>query len=545
MTRSSSRQLDRRLAAAIALAIAAACSAPAGATASYKVHACDSATAGANRSWSVQRTSLETYLTAFTKCPTVAPDPSGDMQQGIGVFDATNSSGGAFAPSDGRYAEQRFTAPAETKITGAEIVRDIGNRSSFWRNYGAIDGVDQPSETCYRPQGEAFCRINGLKAFAGLNAHSLAYGARCDTADAHCSTGSTLHMVWALVRSATVTLDDTEAPTVSTPAATGLADGGWHRGAGSVTFTADDNTGIRVRRLVEGATTRATATAPNAGAGGCGSPNAGDAYTYLQPCAGTRGLNGTQAVPVADVCAWGDGEHAIRAAAEDTGGTTTTSSGSVTVRVDCTGPAVTTASPSGVDAGQTIEPDVTATDPRGVGSTEVQWQTGAMNYWKPYAGPITAEAGFSYRFRARATDALGNVSAWTSPSAWTQAIWTETPVERPTNSAQPAPRVEQQQTQQPGPEIAPAPPLLTPPLMTPKVPAARVTSSKFNRRTRTLRVRGTATDAASVVLKIRTQAKKPLTRKAKVRNGRFALTIRFSKRTRRARIVGIRVQALN
>lgn len=551
MPRTRNRQLAR-IAAAITAALAAAVALPGAAAASYQVRACDDASGGANRSWTVQRTSPEVYLTAFTKCYTLTPDPYGDMQQGIGIFDTIDTDGGALVPSDGRYAEQRFTAPSGTRITAAEIGRDIGNRSQFWTNYGRIDGVDQPSETCYAASGEAFCRLQGIRTFSGLNAQTVAYGARCLNSDGGCTNGSTLHRVWALVRSATITLDDTQAPTVSTPTATGLADGAWHRGAGTITFTADDNTGIRVRRLIEGSTTRTTATAPNAGAGGCGTLNAGDAYTYLQPCASTRGLNGAQAVAVSDVCAWGDGEHTIRAAAEDTGGTSTQSPGTVTVRVDCTAPAVTAAPTEDrtVPAGTAIEPEITASDLRGVASTQVEYQVGLYGSWQPYTGPVTAYAGSAYRFRARATDTVGNTSAWSAASAWTTGVYVEQP-----SDAEPAPSTAQATTtttsdtqSTAGPStlttVAPAPITSGPVDSTPQSGTAvsrrslKLTRTRFSRKTRKLTVTGRATGIKTgtvrltLTVRVRGSRKaKTIKAKARLRAGKFNATIRLPRKT--------------
>jgi len=490
----------------------------------------------------------------------------------------------AIVPSDGRYAEQRFTAAPGTHIIAAHLERDLGNRSSFWRNYGRIDGTDVPGEGCRRVSPEVFCRVSDPRDFVGLDATTIAYGVRCETADPECYNGTSRHMVWALVLSATVTLDDLEPPAVATPTATGLADGAWHRGAGTITFSAGDNTGVRVRRLVEGSTVRATATAPGPADGGCGVLNAGDAYTYTRPCADGRGLDGVRAVAVADVCAWGDGEHALRAVAEDTGGAQTTSDGAVTVRVDCTPPSVSVG-PSvvrDVPAGTLVGPvDLTASDARvAVASTEVQVQQG-MGEWKPYAAPIAAVAGSSYRFRARATDAVGNVSGWSAPSAWTHGRLVHDPEPEPEPGPVPLPPPRPESGPRPGggptttgaeqaplhqtanPAAAPVATLERAPKRA-AAPKVRLTTQRFSRRTRRLTVRGTVRNARSgrLHLRIRTQAHTPRTRRAPtrtrtrtrrtrtitrrvtIRNGRFAATFRLPRGTRRARVVGIRPEAL-
>jgi hypothetical protein len=355
--------------------------------AAYEVHACNAAVGGVNRTWISHQTAPTTELTTFSVCPAPTnPDPYNPLELGIGVFDTF---GGGAPRSDGRFAEQQFQAPTGTRIVSAAIRRDIGNRNEYWVPYGGFDGVDVPSETCFAGIGQAYCRVSGLRTFTNLNAQSIAYGARCQTVWGSCTNGATLHEVWVLVLSATVTLDDLEPPTVG-PVSGGLADGRWHNGGGELRFSATDNTGIRIRRLVEGETVRASRTAPGAAQGGCGDLNVGDAYTYAQPCAGSRGLNGEQAVAVPSVCGWGDGLHELRGVAVDTGGRQAVSPTAVTVRVDCTPPRVDVGPDADrvVAPGTAIAPDVTATDAHaGVAATEIQVQD-TTYAWRPYTGPL-------------------------------------------------------------------------------------------------------------------------------------------------------------
>jgi hypothetical protein len=380
----------------------------------FEVRSCANSTESVNRSWHEARTSPTAFLTSFSACSPSAPDPYGDMRRGIGVLDNAETGD---VPADGRFAEQRFTAPSGTQISAASVVRDLGNRDIYWSNFGRVDGVDITGETCVKPPLAAYCRIVGTRSFTSLNARSLAYGLRCSTPYASCTNGWSLHHVWAIVRSATVTLEDTEAPAVSAPRGD-LADGRWRRGAGSLTFSAVDNTGVRIRRLIEGGRVRASRVAPGAPVG-CGDHNVGDAYTYLQPCAGGRGLNGEQVVQVANVCVWGDGVHDIKGVAVDTGGGDAVSDAAATVKVDCTAPVVSVGpdAASEVDAGETVAPAVSAVDAHaGVTATEVEVDAGD-GVWRPYEAPLRAAVGSAYRFRARATDAAGNVSPWSEPSA--------------------------------------------------------------------------------------------------------------------------------
>jgi hypothetical protein len=390
-----------------------------------------------------------------------------------------------------------------------------------------------------------------LRTFGDLDVHTIAYGLRCVTTWTSCPNGVTLHEAWAIVRSATVTLEDLEAPVVGDIEASGLADGQWHRGPGSLTFSASDNTGVRVRWVVEGAQARVSQAAPGASAGGCGEPGLGEAYTYLKPCDGDRGLNGRRAIAVADVCAWGDGVHYVKAAATDTGGGEATSAGTATVRVDCTAPAVaiSPASDQEVPAGTKIAPAVSASDARvGVASTEVQVQVGTQA-WGPHTGAIPAQAGSWYRFRARATDSIGNVSAW-SVSAWTTGVRVETPPPTSQTPQEPSP----DETETPPAPLLPtqAAPIAViaesptgTPTATPAPRAAATTarvSARAQRRGRRIVVTGTTPPAfrgrVSVTVIVRTaRRKRRYTATATANLGRFRARIRLPKHRRIVRVV--------
>ena len=533
-----------------AVTVVAALALPA--AASYQVKACDADAAGANNAWTAVATQPTTILTSFTSCRTGPTDPYGDLQEGIGVFDFITGGGGQDAPVDGRYAEQRFQAPAGTRVTAASIRREIGNRGRYWVPYGRVDGVDQSADTCLAQSGEALCRLVGTRTLTGLNAQQIAYGARCQHAGTVCPTGSTLHYIWVLITSAIVTLDDTEAPVVGDPSGD-LADGAWHRAPGTLSYTASDNTGIRTRRLAEGGTTRATLTAPLAAAGGCGTPNTGAAYTHVQPCAGARGINGAQTI-TADVCTWGNGVHTVRAGATDTGGTETLSSGSVTVRVDCSAPtvSVTPAMPQDIPAGSVLTSTVTTNDAHsGVASQVVEQQVDG-GAWTPYAGPLTVAGGHYYRFRAKATDVAGNESAWVlSGTSSVRAAGGGSSGGGGGGggsssgggggggggSSAPAP----------APIVAlPAAPLAPPTVTTPPQPPAtqprptrvRITSKRLNRRTRTLTVTGTGRGRITLTIKAGRTTRKV---RVRTRNGRFRATVRLPKGARRATVTARRV----
>jgi hypothetical protein len=291
--------------------------------------------------------------------------------------------------------------------------------------------------------------------------------------------------------------------------------------------------------------------APGASVGGCGEPGLGDAYTYLQPCAGERGLNGRLSVQVADVCSWGDGVHSVKGAATDTGGAEVMSSTAVTVRVDCTAPVVAI-SPTGdreVTAGTAVAPVVSAQDVRvAVASTEVQMQIGTQA-WVPYSGPLAAQAGSYYRFRARATDSLGNTSAWVV-SAWTKGVLEEPaapPVETATAPTPATPAALPVGAIAPpaldSPVVAPTP-LDPPPAVAPRAaPAPRaVVKARARVRGRTISITGTAPVAfhGRVAITVTTRTGRKTRRfavTAIAENGRFAARIRLPKHRRTVRIV--------
>lgn len=374
----------------------------------YTVAACNDAPAGRADGWTQARTAPDGQFDFASVCPSGTPDPYGTLGNGLAVADTVNAREDG-AP-DGSFAEWRFTAPDGTAIVEASVTRDMGNRDE-WTPYARIDEADQVGESCVPAMGQSFCRIQGRRTFAALNARTLAYGIRCVTAP-YCAHGATLRTVWVLVLGATVTLDDREAPTVSAVERVGLADGRWWNRGGGVSFVGEDNTGVRRRAVVVDGVVRAVFDAPGPGAGGCRDVGVGEAYSFVRPCADGRGLNGSRSVSV-NPCSWGDGTHSVRGRVTDTGGLEAVSSVGVTVRVDCSAPALAVDRPgAGVVAGQVVEPVVVASDAAsGLSATEVQVRVddGA---WQEHGAPVAAAAGHVYAFRARAVDVAGNWTEW-------------------------------------------------------------------------------------------------------------------------------------
>jgi hypothetical protein len=372
----------------------------------YPVTACNDAAGGRVNAWRHARTAPTEHLEFAQRCPSGSPDPYGDLLNGAGVVDGFRTLG---ASPDAAFAEWRFDAPLGTAIVSARISRDIGNRDE-WTPYGRIDGVDQPGETCVRGMNQSYCRIQGTRTFTGLDAREIAYGVRCVTAP-YCAHLWDLRAVWVLILGATVTLDDREAPAVGGVEG-GVVDGRWWNRAGVVAFSAEDNTGVRRRRVLVDGVPRVVVDAPGAAQGGCGDFGVGVAYSYSRPCADARGLNGLRSVTV-DPCRWGDGVHSVRGGATDTGGLDASSSAPAVARVDCSPPEVSIEGAGEVVAGEVVEPSVLADDATsGLSAVQVERSVDASE-WVPHGGTLVAEEGRSYRFRARAVDVAGNASGWT------------------------------------------------------------------------------------------------------------------------------------
>jgi hypothetical protein len=207
-----------------------------------------------------------------------------------------------------------------------------------------------------------------------------------------------------------VTLDDLEPPVVSAFEPSGPREWWLADGPGQLAFSATDNTGVQERRIVEGGVVRASQMAPGAAAGGCWG-GTGVAFTYVDPCAGARGVNGRRVVSL-DPCSWGPGTHQLKAVAFDVD-RASTASAPLDVKIDCTAPAVTIdAGATTRTAGDALSPTVQASDATsGLSSTAVHVSVDG-GPWQSATGATTVRADAAYRFRARAVDVAGNVSAW-------------------------------------------------------------------------------------------------------------------------------------
>ncbi len=196
-----------------------------------------------------------------------------------------------------------------------------------------------------------------------------------------------------------------------------------------------------------------------------------------------------------------EGESTLRVRLVDAAGNVGAWSSPAPVRRDRTPPSVAIKAPAKVQPGEAVSADVTATDPHsGVAAVEQEVRANGGG-WRTSQGPELFGANTVVRFRARARDHVGNVSAWQESA--------DVRVEAP-----PAP-----QPTQTGPQAPTAAPTATP------VPPARkrtvrLTNLKARRGDGRLTITGRVTPAAATGI---VQAGKARTR---VRRGRFVLRIR-------------------
>lgn len=290
----------------------------------FDVHACRDASPGANNAWAF----------SVHDVTTMGGTDACSADDGLQVYELMGSGPAAAA---GHEAWWTFTAPTGTRVRLARLTRYLHTYGdSSWNAEVRADGT--VLENCHQTGGLEDCYLGTrgtgrTDTFTGLDASSLRFGGYCVPKEgfAVCGRGATLHRLETWLYGATVTLSDDEPPTVSL-APTGLASGtGYITGPGAVTTTASDNTGVRRRDFRLDGMTVASVHAPTAAQGGCRTSE-GVAFTYAQPCAGARGVNGER-TDTLDPASWPQGARDLQVVAVDTG-TAETSSAPRAVVVD-------------------------------------------------------------------------------------------------------------------------------------------------------------------------------------------------------------------
>jgi hypothetical protein len=281
-------------------------------TGSYAVtFACTTTPGSVSRAWPATDNDVANISQGIV-CP---PQPGGStlqqQEQGLYTVDNLTANGGAIT---GAKAGNTFTSPANTTITDLSWDRYLGiHFEASWSVGLQIDGVLQPSDTCTADFGNGFeCSAGGAygqlsshQDLRGLDAHQLFVGVQC--AGGGCTSGASIHRVWASVYDATVTLSDSTPPAIG-PFTGSLANGNAQSGTQSVSFPVSDSTGIKeLDVMLDG---RALPGSP--GAQSCD-------YTNQTPCPSLA----TQTYTV-NTIALTDGQHMIEVKAVNAAGLVST-----------------------------------------------------------------------------------------------------------------------------------------------------------------------------------------------------------------------------
>jgi hypothetical protein len=131
----------------------------------------------------------------------------------------------------------------------------------------------------------------------------------CSATSGVCTTGSSLHRVWAALYASTVTISDPVPPSLSAPTGTIPASpaGAFHNASDSISFSASDNVGIRQTTVYVDGQPQSTISNP------CD-------YTFVVPCLQQPGVTHTIDWRALNLP---DGAHQVQIAATDGAGNET------------------------------------------------------------------------------------------------------------------------------------------------------------------------------------------------------------------------------
>jgi hypothetical protein len=269
----------------VALSLATLVPASAARAGTYTVTGCDAT----NRVDGWVATASPNYGTSYgAGCPG-NPGAGGLVARNVGRADHS------LAPY-GSHGSWSFTAPQGTRVVGLSGDYYVASHGWPW-----LSGIRDP-DSGYWLYCAAICPNDGLPWFSfslgGLSLHAIALSVVCSSTSGCRRDGS--YGAEAHLSRTTVTLADDWLPAVSITGGS-LTTAGWHRGVQTLTYSAQDNTGIhQVQTLVDrqvvgieqrGCDPRAVLPCPNGG----GSMSLDTATTFRSDGKHTLGIQATDA----------------------------------------------------------------------------------------------------------------------------------------------------------------------------------------------------------------------------------------------------------
>jgi hypothetical protein len=215
---------------------------------SYQVTTCTGATPLVNDAWQPFNNNAS-YLEIGSNCGSSPVTGGSSATSGLAAADVLRLT--TNVPS-GALAGWRFDAPPGATISAITMDRDLYEQSEGWDPQVVdAEGVPLAGETCPFNAGAGGCEHSGISTQTGLDTPSVAIELLCDPGPAQlsaCANGFSEHDARIELNGATVTIEDQQAPHITTTSGTLFAAGLAH-GVLSGTVEGSDNSGVQYVRL--------------------------------------------------------------------------------------------------------------------------------------------------------------------------------------------------------------------------------------------------------------------------------------------------------
>jgi len=215
---------------------------------SYQVTACTGETPLVNDAWQPFNNNAS-YLETSSNCGSSPVTGGSSATSGLAADDVLQLTTNVPA---GALAGWRFNAPPGATISTITMNRDLYEQSEGWDPQVVdAEGIPLPDETCPFNAGAGGCEISGVSTQAALDTPSIAIELLCNPEPAQlsaCANGFSEHDARIELNSATVTIEDQQAPQITSTSGTLFAAGLAH-GVLSGTIDGSDNTGVQYARL--------------------------------------------------------------------------------------------------------------------------------------------------------------------------------------------------------------------------------------------------------------------------------------------------------